>query len=98
MKKFFLPLIAILTLLLSVSCSSDDGPVVDPDPDPVDNKLSGQITSDMTLTNDVIWELQGRVVVTSGATLTINEGTIIKAYAGQEASASVLIIRAQKLS
>lgn len=92
MKKFFLPLIAILTLLLSVSCSSDDGPVVDPDPDPVDNKLSGQITSDMTLTNDVIWELQGRVVVTSGATLTINEGTIIKAYAGQEASASVLII------
>lgn len=92
MKKFFLPLIAILTLLLSVSCSSDDGPVVDPDPDPVDNILSGQITSDMTLTNDVIWELQGRVVVTSGATLTINEGTIIKAYAGQEASASVLII------
>lgn len=92
MKKFFLPLIAILALLLSVSCSSDDSPVVDPDPDPVDNKLSGQITSDMTLTNDVIWELQGRVVVTSGATLTINEGTIIKAYAGQEASASVLII------
>ena len=92
MKKFFLPLIAILALVLSVSCSSDDSPIVDPDPDPVNNKLSGQITSDMTLTNDVIWELQGRVVVTAGATLTINEGTIIKAYAGQEASASVLII------
>ncbi|HPE82629.1 MAG TPA: hypothetical protein PLV43_02840 [Aequorivita sp.] len=92
MKKFFLPLIAILALFLSVSCSSDDSPVIEPDPDPINNKLSGQITSDMTLTNDVIWELQGRVVVTSGATLTINEGTIIKAYAGQEASASVLII------
>ncbi|MCB0467404.1 MAG: hypothetical protein KDC64_04240 [Aequorivita sp.] len=83
---------AILALFLSVSCSSDDSPVIEPDPDPINNKLSGQITSDMTLTNDVIWELQGRVVVTSGATLTINEGTIIKAYAGQEASASVLII------
>ncbi len=92
MKKFFLPLIAILALVLSVSCSSDDSPVVNPDPDPINNKLSGQITEDMTLTNDVIWELEGRVVVTSGTTLTINEGTIIKAYAGQEASASVLII------
>jgi hypothetical protein len=93
MKKFFLPLIAIVALVLSVSCSSnDDGPIIDPDPDPVNNKLSGQITSDMTLTNDVIWELDGRVTVTSGATLTINEGTIIKAYAGQEASAAVLIV------
>ena len=93
MKKFFLPLIAIFALVLSVSCSSnDDGPIIDPDPDPVNNKLSGQITSDMTLTNDVIWELDGRVTVTSGATLTINEGTIIKAYAGQEASAAVLIV------
>lgn len=93
MKKFFLPLIAIFALVLSVSCSSnDDGPIIDPEPDPVNNKLSGQITSDMTLTNDVIWELDGRVIVTSGATLTINEGTIIKAYAGQEASAAVLIV------
>ena len=93
MKKFFLPLIAIVALVLSVSCSSnDDGPIVDPDPDPVNNRLTGQITEDMTLTNDVIWELQGRVVVTAGTTLTINEGTIIKAFAGQSANASVLII------
>lgn len=92
MKKFFLPLIAILALVLSVSCSEDDSPVIPVDPDPVNNKLSGQITSDMTLTNDIIWELDGRVVVTAGATLTINEGTIIKGLAGQEASAAVLII------
>lgn len=93
MKKFFLPLIAIFALVLSVSCSSnDDGPIVDPEPDPVNNKLSGQITEDMTLTNDVIWELEGRVVVTAGATLTINEGTIIKAHAGQNSNSSVLII------
>jgi hypothetical protein len=92
MKKFFLPLIAILALVLSVSCSEDDNSVIPVDPDPVNNKLSGQITSDMTLTNDIIWELDGRVVVTAGATLTINEGTIIKGLAGQEASAAVLII------
>jgi hypothetical protein len=92
MKKFFLPLIAIFALVLSVGCSSDDDNPIDPDPVPVNNKLTGQITEDMTLTNDVIWELQGRVVVTAGTTLTINEGTIIKAFAGQSADASVLII------
>jgi hypothetical protein len=92
MKKFFLSIIALAALSTSISCSSDDdGPIV-PDPDPVNNKLSGQITTDMTLTNDVIWELDGRVTVTSGATLTIQEGTIIKAYAGQEASAALLLI------
>ncbi len=93
MKKFFLSVIALTALSLSFSCSSvDDGPIVDPDPDPVNTRLTGQITEDMILTNDVVWEIQGRVVVTSGTTLTINEGTIIKAFAGQEASASVLII------
>lgn len=92
MKKFFLSIIALAALSITISCSSDDDGPIDPEPDPVNNKLSGQITTDMTLTNDVIWELDGRVTVTSGATLTIQEGTIIKAYAGQEASAAVLII------
>lgn len=93
MKKFFLLVITLTALSISLSCSSDDdGPIIPIDDEPVNNRLSGQITSDMTLTNDIIWELDGRVTVTSGATLTINEGTIIKGLAGQEASAAVLII------
>ena len=54
--------------------------------------LSGQITADQTLTSDQIWTLSGRVVVTSGTTLTIEPGTIIKAMPGSGASASTLII------
>lgn len=93
MKKFFLSVIAIGALSLVVGCGSDDeGTLVPVDPDPVNNVLTGQITTDVTLTKDVIWELRGRVTVTSGNTLTIQEGTIIKAQAGQEANASVLII------
>lgn len=96
MKKFILSFTAIFSLLVMSSCGSDDDndiiPTDDDGPVVVDNILSGQITEDFTLTNDVIWELDGRVTVTNGATLTINPGTIIKANAGQEANASVLII------
>lgn len=61
--------------------------------------LSGQITTDQTLTADQIWTLSGRVVVTSGTTLTIEPGTIIKAMPGSGASASTLIIaRGAKLN
>jgi hypothetical protein len=96
MKKFYLPFIAIALALVAASCSSDDGgaviPVDDTGTPAVDVRLSGQITSDMTLTSDVIWELEGRVTVTNGATLTIEPGTIIKAFAGTGANASTLIV------
>lgn len=54
--------------------------------------LSGLITEDLTLTNDIIWELNGKVVVTSGVTLTIEPGTIIKGREGTGSLASALII------
>ncbi len=93
MKKFFLSIMSIALLGFATSCGNDDnGPITTDDDGPINNVLSGNITEDFTLTNDVIWELEGRVIVTNGATLTIQEGTIIKAYAGQEANASVLII------
>ncbi len=94
MKKFFLSCITITATILFVSCSSDDNDVIatDDDPTPVNAELKGQITEDFTVTNDVIWTLDGRVTVTNGATLTIDPGTIIKANPGQEADASVLII------
>lgn len=58
----------------------------------LENRLSGQITNDMTLTTDKIWVLGGRVTVVNGVTLTIEPGTIIKGEVGVGANASALII------
>ena len=92
MKKIFLTSIVLISLLSVFSCSKDDNNVIAVEPDPVNTTLTGKITSDMTLTNDVIWQLSGRVAVTNGATLTIDKGTIIKALPGSGANASTLII------
>ena len=95
MKKILLTTMAILTIGSFMSCSSDDdGAVIPTDGEGqgTDTILSGQITEDKTLTNDEIWELEGRVTVTAGNTLTIEAGTIIKAFAGSGANASALII------
>ena len=95
MKKYLLSIIAIASIGLFISCSSDDNGTIIPTDDGdqgTDTKLTGQITEDKTLTNDEIWEIEGRVTVTAGATLTIEAGTIIKAFAGSGANASVLLI------
>jgi len=63
----------------------ETGNVVDPD-------LSGLISEDLTLTNDIIWELNGKVVVGEGVTLTIEPGTIIKGTEGTGSLASALIV------
>ncbi|ARN78210.1 hypothetical protein BST97_09515 [Nonlabens spongiae] len=89
MKKFFLSMLAIAALTIQ-SCGDDDDS--NGGPDPIDNEISGQITSDLRLTNDRIWTLNGRTTVTNGAELFIEPGTIIKALPGQGANASVLII------
>ncbi|HSP12641.1 MAG TPA: hypothetical protein VLO29_08945 [Salegentibacter sp.] len=59
---------------------------------PVDEDLSGLLTEDFTLTNDVIWEINGKFVVGNGATLTIEPGTIIKGLEGTGSLASALIV------
>ncbi len=95
MKKVLLSILAVTVLGLFVSCSGDDDGDIIPTDDGgqgVDTKLTGQITSDRTLTNDEIWEIQGRVTVTNGATLTIEAGTILKAFAGSGTNASALIV------
>ncbi|MEO1655649.1 MAG: hypothetical protein AAFU64_19050, partial [Bacteroidota bacterium] len=53
--------------------------------------LAGKI-KDMTLTNDIIWILRGPVIVSAGHTLTIEPGTVIKAFPGQGARASFLMV------
>jgi len=89
MNKLFYVSIAVL---LFTSCTSNDdggGIIIPPI---VDTTLKGVISADKTLTNDKIWELEGRVVVVDGVTLTIEAGTIIKAFAGSGSQASTLII------
>jgi hypothetical protein len=54
--------------------------------------VSGVITSDQTWTADHIYELAGRVIVSDGATLTIDAGTVIKGREGQGVNASALMI------
>jgi hypothetical protein len=89
MKKLFISMLAIAALAIT-SCGGDDDAITGPDV--TDNQISGLITENTTLTNDRVWNLQGRTTVASGATLTIEPGTIIKGLPGQGANASVLII------
>ncbi|MGM1055943.1 MAG: hypothetical protein ACQEWG_08670 [Bacteroidota bacterium] len=57
-----------------------------------DEDLSGLLTEDFTLTNDIIWEINGKFVVSNGVTLTIEPGTIIKGAEGTGSLASALIV------
>lgn len=51
-----------------------------------------EITTNVTWTNDRVWIMDGKIVVQSGGTLTIEAGTIIKAQNGQQADATALIV------
>ncbi|WP_054558381.1 thrombospondin type 3 repeat-containing protein [Croceitalea dokdonensis] len=54
--------------------------------------VSSNITSDTTWDSDFIYQLNGRIAVEAGATLTIEAGTIIKGNAGQGENATALLI------
>lgn len=53
---------------------------------------TGELTADETWTSNNIYVLDGKVVVPSGITLTIQAGTIIKGKEGQDAAASALVV------
>lgn len=59
---------------------------------PTTETLAGEIREDKTLTADRIYLLQGKTYVTSGATITIEPGVIIKGAEGSGSLASALII------
>lgn len=54
--------------------------------------VTTNVTSSTTWTADKVWILGGRITVTSGATLTIEPGTIIKGQAGTGSNATALLI------
>jgi hypothetical protein len=100
-----LAILLSLGFVLSVSSCNREG-CTDPDAtnyddrakeddgtcDYADEDVSGELTENTTWTSDRIWFLDGKVVVPSGITLTIEPGTIIKGREGQEAAASALIV------
>ncbi len=54
--------------------------------------LAGDITSNMTLTSDKVWALDGLVAVKNGAVLTIEAGTTIVGKSGTGANTSYLVV------
>lgn len=93
MKKSILALFALSTLALS-SCSSDDDNNGGTTPTPTANVVSvtGSIEGNQTWTSDNIYQLNQKVVVQDGATLTIEPGTIIKGSSGTGSLASALVV------
>lgn len=102
MKKFFIVLLASVTLLQSCKQKDACADVLCPTGHVcVDGTcqgtttnviISSSITNDAVWTRDKIYEINGRVTVTNGATLFIEAGTIIKFQTGTGTNASVLLI------
>ncbi len=72
--------------------SSTTTPVEDKKPVVTTSTLAGDITSDITLTADKTWIIDGLVAVKNGATLTIEAGTTIAGLDGTGASTSYMVI------
>jgi hypothetical protein len=87
MKKHSLYLLFIA--LLSFSACSKNEVEDDFDGGTASNEISGDISTNTTLTADKIYTLKGFVYVTNGATLTIEPGTIIK---GDKATKATLVV------
>ncbi|MGQ1889563.1 hypothetical protein ACT29H_03895 [Thermophagus sp. OGC60D27] len=96
MKNRFknMSLLLILGVVVSFSsCSEDNDSNVDDNNNSNDVEIiTKNITTNTTWTNDKIYQLGGRIAVTNGAKLTIEEGTIIKGEVGTGANASALLI------
>ena len=104
MKKLLLTLLVASTLVFTGCFKDDDTPIIIEEITIINNgngggtsgteivAVSGAITENTTWTNDKIYQLNQKVVVEAGVTLTINPGTIIKGSAGTGSLASALIV------
>ncbi|HUQ92875.1 MAG TPA: hypothetical protein VM120_14435 [Bryobacteraceae bacterium] len=59
--------------------------------------LQGEITSDLTLTNDTQWDLKGIVFVKNGATLTIEPGTFVMGQPGTTPPSALIVTQNGKI-
>lgn len=103
MKTLILSLALVSTIIFTGCIKDDDTPIIieettiiteeggDETTDTVVT-ISGVISSNTTWTSDRIYELNQKVVVDAGVTLTIEPGTIIKSNPGTGSLASALIV------
>lgn len=85
MKNYKLSLFCLVAIFALVSCrktSSEDIVVTPKAPE----TINGEIAANKTLTADRLWYLDGVVLVKSGAVLTIEPGTVIRAKIGTKAA------------
>ncbi len=87
--KILFSLSILLSLLFTACKDEDPDPVVD---EVKSSKIVSNITQDTKWTSNNVYILGGRITVVSGATLTIEPGTIIKGEAGTGANATALLI------
>jgi hypothetical protein len=96
MKKNFKLLVASLLVgstLTMLSCTKTEEVIPTPEPENISVvEVKSNIEVSTTWTKDKTYILAGRIIVTAGATLTIESGTIIKGRAGAGANASALVI------
>ncbi|OAQ41586.1 hypothetical protein A5893_00265 [Pedobacter psychrophilus] len=84
LKNLFFAFIGIAVLI--TSCKDDPAPT----PEPIaPETITGNLTANKTLTADRVWVLNGYVRVMSGATLTVEPGTVVR---GDKASKAALIV------
>lgn len=81
-------MILMMGSLVLTSCDDDDD---EETPPPATNQVT-IVTDTLRWSNDQIQNINGRLVIEDGGVLEIEEGTIIKAAAGQGTQASVLVV------
>lgn len=96
MNKFKLFTIFAALSVAFASCKKDEETTT-PTPTPETPSagtviVTSNITGEVTWTANNVYQLAGRIVVTSGATLTIEKGTVIKGEAGTGANATALLV------
>lgn len=105
MKKLLLITLVASTLVLTGCFKDDDAPLIVETSTTIINEnpggggedcpviaVTGEIANGTVWTNENIYQLNQKVVIPAGATLTINPGTIIKGSSGSGSLASALIV------